>query len=365
MKGKQGKIIVAGHISYDMTPAFEGTGKSSLAELLKPGKLVNVGKMVAANGGCVNNTGMALHKFGADVILVAKIGEDDIGKQIMENCKRKGARIRFILSKEEDTSYTIVLSPPGRDRSFLHYSGSNDRFVPEDLDLSLMEAGDWFHFGYPTLMKGMYRDGGRPLASMFENLREMGLYTSMDVAAIDPESEAGREDWISILKRTLPHVDVFTPSFEELFFMMDRRGYENWMQRHKDEDMCMQLSLEKDIKPLAKRTMELGCGMLLLKCGAAGMYLETAPACQNSLGMDASYNGMSYFQKSYRPDRIASAAGAGDTSIAAFLYGITRGYDAKKSLRLAAGTGASCITEYDTYSGLLSMEELEARLEAG
>ena len=356
------KIIVAGHISYDITPIIYNTNGKDFGKLIKPGKLINIGKATVANGGSVNNTGMALHKFGADVELIAKIGNDEFGRQIMEKCKKEGAKTSFIISDSEDTSYTIVIAPPGFDRSFLHFTGTNDTFGFSDLDMSKIEGGYLFHFGYPTLMAGFYKDNAKDLIQMYKNIKELGLITSLDVAAIDPNSESGKQDWKEILRQVLPYVDVFEPSFEELLFMVDRDGYDRLLERSSDNDLCACLSLEKDIVPLAKKVMSLGASILLIKCGVAGMYLCTASNISQKLNLDSSWNDFKHFQKSFKPDIIKSAIGAGDTAIAAFLYGITNNYSPEKAMEIAAATGAMCITEYDTFSGLLSIDKLEEKI---
>ena len=97
------KIIVAGHISYDITPVIYSTKGKDFGKLIKPGKLINIGKATVANGGSVNNTGMALHKFGANVDLIAKVGDDEFGRQIIEKCEEKGAKTNFIKAVGEDT----------------------------------------------------------------------------------------------------------------------------------------------------------------------------------------------------------------------------------------------------------------------
>ena len=365
MENKEKKIIVAGHISCDITPSFYPTRGKSLGSLLKPGKLIHIGKAVIANGGCVNNTGMALHKFGADVTLMAKIGADDFGRNIRERCEIRGAKTKLLVSKDTASSYTIVMAPPGFDRTFLHFAGANDDFTPDDLDFAEIAKADYFHFGYPTVMKGFYREEGKALTTLYQRIKELGLVTSLDVAGIDPDTEPGQVNWPEILKRTLPYVDIFVPSFEELLCMLNRPAYEKKLAEAGEEDMCMNLSLSKDILPLAKITMELGCRILLLKCGAAGMYLQTAQDFHGILGLDAAWQGVSCFQKSFCPDRIASAIGAGDTAIGAFLYGVSHGLSWKESLEIAAATGASCITEYDTYSGLLSIPELMKKIKGG
>ena len=58
----QSRIIVAGYISLDITPAFPESYKGrTLGEVILPGKLRKVGAVETSPGGCVTNTGMALH----------------------------------------------------------------------------------------------------------------------------------------------------------------------------------------------------------------------------------------------------------------------------------------------------------------
>lgn len=71
------------------------------------------------------------------------------------------------------------------------------------------------------------------------------------------------------------------------------------------------------------------------------------------------------FQNSYVPDRILSGTGAGDTSIAAFIYGLCNEMSPEDTLKIAAGTGAACITEYDTLSGLMPIEALKNKIQNG
>ena len=74
---------------------------------------------------------------------------------------------------------------------------------------------------------------------------------------------------------------------------------------------------------------------------------------------------ISYFQNSFLPDRILSATGAGDTSIAAFIKAMLEKRSPEECVKLAAATGASCVTAYDTVSGLLPFEALEKKIKNG
>ena len=367
MKAK--KIVVAGHVSLDLTPKFNmKTGVSSIGDVIKPGKLVNVGKVAIAPGGCVTNTGLALKKFGADVRLIAKVGKDEFADILYEKYREQGAEPNFIVSEDDATSYTIVIAPKGCDRAFLHDSAANDSFKEVDIDYEVVKEADYFHFGYPTLMKEFYRSDKDELQNMYRKVKKFNLITSLDVTAVDPESETADIDWNKRLSEVLPYVDFFMPSIEELCFMLDREKYYE-MQKRGSDDVCMYLSLSEDVIPMAEKVLNLGCKGVLIKCGAAGLFLMTADSSRmEELSEKISvekWADKKIFQNSYVPDRILSGTGAGDTSIAAFIYGMCNEMSPEDALKIAAGTGASCITEYDTLSGLLSIEALKNKIQNG
>ena len=70
-------------------------------------------------------------------------------------------------------------------------------------------------------------------------------------------------------------------------------------------------------------------------------------------------------QPCYQADQVLSATGAGDTSIAAFLTAVLRGYGPAECTALAAAEGACCVTAYDALSGLRPIEELSERIKSG
>lgn len=345
------KIVVAGHICLDITPVFLSEKAQPLQEVLIPGKLVQMRDVNISTGGAVANTGLALKVLGADVRLMGKIGNDEFGRIILGRLQKYGAEKDMILSENSSTSYSVVIAPPGTDRIFLHNPGANDSFRAEDIDFEAVRQADFFHFGYPPIMKHMYERDGEELLEIFRRVKEEGLVTSLDMAAVDPDSGAGAADWGKILRRVLPYVDYFVPSVEELCFMADRERYRSWTERARGRDVTEGLSLREDIRPLAEKVISMGAGKLLIKCGTPGMYYTDG---QKEI-----------FERSYRPERVLSATGAGDTSIAAFLKAQMEGRSPEESLHLAAATGASCVEAYDALSGLRSFEKLEEKIRAG
>lgn len=365
------KVIAAGHICLDITPVFPGTGAKHLEDVLSPGKLVEVKEADVHTGGSVANTGLAMKILGADVTLMGKIGKDAFGDMILNILRQYDAAEGMLRSDGFSTSYSVVIAVPGIDRLFLHNPGANNAFRADDIPDGVLKDAALFHFGYPPIMKAMYEDDGAELVKLMKRVKAAGAATSLDMAAVDAASEAGKADWEKILCQALPFVDFFVPSVEELCFMLDRDRFEEWQFRAKGRDITEILHVETDIRPLADQCMELGVKVLLIKCGAPGIYYRTADReTLGQIGGDLipepeNWADLEGFERSYVPERIASGTGAGDTSIAAFLAAVLDGCGPKECLRLATATGACCVAAYDALSGLKSFDELRAKINNG
>lgn len=365
------KVIAAGHICIDITPVFPKRKINSVEEMLQPGKLIQMGEADVHTGGSVSNTGLGMKILGADVSLMGKVGNDAFGGMIADILKKYDVHEGLLVSHTESTSYSVVLALPEIDRIFLHNPGANVNFYADDIPEDTLSEAALFHLGYPPLMKSLYENQGAELLKIMQKARAAGAATSMDMAAVDAESEAGKTDWKMILKKVLPYVDFFVPSVEELCYMLDRERFEQWQARAKGRDITEILDIENDVRPLADQCMEMGVKVLLIKCGRPGMYVRCADKAtlkniSPKVALDVDdWADREFFEKSYVPDQVLSGTGAGDTSIAAFLVAMLEGYPLTEVMHLAAATGASCVTAYDAVSGLRPFAELEKKIKAG
>ena len=150
--------------------------------------------------------------------------------------------------------------------------------------------------------------------------------------------------------------------------MLDRNRYE---ELSVGGDMTEHLDMERDVKPLARKCLDLGCRAVLIKCGVSGMYYQTADrekmtGVGANLELDADlWADRKGIQPCFKADQVLSGTGAGDTSIAAFLLAAAQGKAPAQCAALAAAEGACAVTTYDALSGLKSLEELQQRIESG
>ena len=362
------KIISAGHICLDITPVFPAAVRGKeIQDLLRPGKLLRMEPADVHTGGSVANTGLALKLLGNEVDLLGKIGRDAFGTMVKSIVSSYGAG--GLLEDETcTTSYTVVMAIPGHDRFFLHDPAANDTFTNADIPEESLKDAVLFHFGYPPLMRSMYADGGMELTAMFRRMKEHGIATSLDLAEIDSHSDAGRADWSGILRSVLPYVDFFVPSFEEICFILDRSRYDRLNQ---GGDITAGLDLRAEALPLAEELIGMGCRAVLIKCGTGGMVYKTAGRAAigeigKKLQLDADlWADKEGIQPCFQAEIVRSGTGAGDTSIAAFLTAVLRGYTPAECTALAAAEGACCVTAYDALSGLKHIEELAEKISSG
>ena len=108
------------------------------------------------------------------------------------------------------------------------------------------------------------RNDGAELERMYRQAKAAGVITGLDLALPDPHGPSGQADWRGILSRTLPHVDLFLPSLDELAYML-RPGLD-----------VSDLADDTLIPALAGEALAMGAGVVVIKLGNRGLYVRTA-----------------------------------------------------------------------------------------
>ncbi|WP_239696701.1 carbohydrate kinase family protein [Paenibacillus oryzisoli] len=362
-------IIVAGHICLDMIPTMYES-QSDIAALLLPGKLINIGPAVMSTGGAVSNTGIALHRLGSQVKLMGKIGGDPFGQIILTLLRGQDPSLveGMIVSPKETSSYSIVISPPNRDRTFLHATGANDTFSAADLNQEQLQGARLFHFGYPPLMKKMYEHEGVELLRLLKKVKESGVTVSLDLAKPDPSSPAGRVDWRAILTQAMPFVDVCLPSFEELVYMLDRELFDAMEQEAPEGDLLSYADGEL-LARLSSELIGMGAAIVVIKLGEHGIYVRTTSDKRRlpQMGLDApeqDWLNCEIISSCYEVD-VVGTTGAGDCTIAGFLFGLTQGLTLSETLHCAVGVGACNVEQADATSGITEWAAIRERMNNG
>ena len=360
--------VVAGHICLDIIPDLGKLDALGFAQAFQPGRLVEVGEATLSTGGLVSNTGLALHRLGISTRLIGKVGNDFFGQTVLDMIESYAPDLieSMVVDNNTTTSYSLIISPSGTDRAFLHNSGANHTFGAEDVNYELTAQARLFHFGYPPIMRRMYAQDGIELTEMMQRVKASGATTSLDMCFPDPTSDAGKANWKKILSAVLPSVDIFLPSIEELLWMLRRDTFQAFNQSGNFLEQVTPALLSD----LSNELIEMGARILVIKLGERGLYVRSSdktdlakmgPAAPENLEIWAN-------QELWAPCfkvNVAGTTGAGDTTIAGFLAGLLRGLDPVQTMTMAVAVGACNVEAADALSGLRSWEETSGRVSAG
>ena len=220
-------IVVAGHIALDILPDMS---MLEPAQVVAAGKVYEIGAITYSTGGAVSNTGLALHRLGVPVELLAAVGDDWVGRAIIEYVRGFGPGLSdcFQVLPGAASPYTVVIEPLNHDRTLLTNTGVYQNYDLNNIDLERVAAARLFHLGYPTLLPRLYADSGAGFLKLLRAVKDQGVAVSIDMSLPPPDSPSGRADWSAILQRCLPLVDIFVPSIEEIMFMLRRDDLERW-----------------------------------------------------------------------------------------------------------------------------------------
>jgi len=351
-------IVVAGHICLDIIPDW----RIGSLKTIVPGHILEMSGLKLSTGGAVANTGLTLKKLGINTTLLGKIGSDAFGGIILEILKKEDEDLveNMIISKNEVSSYTIVLNPPDTDRIFLHYPGTNHTFTANDIPYEKIKSGRIFHFGYPPLMQKFYENEGEELVKMFRRIRKMNMITSLDMAMPDPESPAGKMDWCKFFKNVLPMVDIFMPSIDELLYMLNPEKFYNISEKKEIIDILL-------LNQLAMQLINYGANVVVIKLGDQGLYLRSHQTEKSNLS-----NIVNPSQWNYRQllspcfiTEVKGTTGTGDATIAGFLAQFLEGGEPEKVITLATAVGAYCVEAVDATGGIRPLPEVVNRVTSG
>lgn len=309
-------VVVAGHVCVDLVPALRRLPS------LDAGSLTEVGPLAIRAGGCVANAGGALAALGTPVRLVADVGEGPLASLLVSLLARSGADVAGLRATRSSTSYSIVVESTGHDRTFWHHVGANGEFDGAGVDL---EGAHLLHLGYPSILPAMLTDHAAPVRTLFGRARAAGVTTSLDLAVISEPDDVSRAWWTEALAATLPLVDVFTPSVDDLVSAIGRA-----IPAHPDS-----------IVAEARRLVGMGAAVAVVSAGAGGIALASGSASRFADGgLALAVLGEEWFDRTlWVPADVlgapSSTTGAGDAATAGLLHGLMAGYEPGAALRLA------------------------------
>jgi sugar/nucleoside kinase (ribokinase family) len=214
----------------------------------------------------------------------------------------------------------------------------------------------------------MYARDGKDLVQVFQAVKGIGITTSLDMVMVDKNSAAGQANWEKILQRTLPHVDLFMPSIDEILLLLGyNHGRSLWIGQEEIDEVLK----PEFLRDLSDQMLAWGAGMVLFKLGENGAYLRTNNRARfASIGSAAPGDVTQWADREiwspiFRLDRFGGTTGAGDSASAGFMTALLKGAPPEQALMMACAVGACNVEEPDALSGLMTWEETIERVQRG
>jgi ribokinase len=124
---KTPRIVVVGSVNADMVVKGE--------RLPGPGETVIGGQFIMVAGGKGANQAVAACRLGAEVTLVAKVGQDRLGDEAIENYRREGIRTDLIQHDPMAATGVALILVDARGENLISVaSGANATLTPADVD---------------------------------------------------------------------------------------------------------------------------------------------------------------------------------------------------------------------------------------
>lgn len=193
-------IIMAGNMLIDIIYEIDRyPQKGMLSSILQTAYCV---------GGAVSNTGIDLKRLDQSLSIqaIGKIGDDEYGRRLLQIYQQNGLDCSNIMvDATTDTSFTCVMAEKGKERTFFHLKGANQKLKYEDFHTDTYQA-ELFHLGYALLLDSLEEmdcEYGNKMARLLHDVQQRGIQTSLDV--VSENSDRFRH----VILPCLPYLDYF------------------------------------------------------------------------------------------------------------------------------------------------------------
>ncbi len=302
------KICCIGSVTTDIIV-------SPVDALPTAGSLQKVERTSVHVGGCASNAAIDLAKLGVPVRLICKVGADNFGDFVAQECEKAGVDISGIQKDSSvNTTTSVVCVNSQGERSFLYNPGSTSALQGSDVTEELLDGCDIIFVGGAMLNTAF---DGAPCGKVLENARNKGKFTVMDTAW-DFDGK-----WLPKIEEALPGLDLFMPSYDE----------------------AVKLTGKNELDNIADTFFDLGVKQVIIKTGKDGAYF--APTREKRFQLPT-----------YRQIKAVDSTGAGDSFCAGFLCGLAQGWDFEQCGRFANAVGTHCIQAVGASTGIPSMEQV-------
>lgn len=299
------KIVVVGSSNTDMVVKSQ--------RIPRGGETVMGGEFVMVPGGKGANQAVCAAKLGADVKLVARIGDDVFGERSLANFHSVGVDTQFVTRDPLSPSGIALIMVDGKgENAIVVAPGANNRLTPEDVD----RARD--AIGQADAVVLQLEIPAETVAHTIELAYSMGIRVVLNPAPIRPMS-----------KDLLRQVDVLVPNQHEAAELLGRAGEGGSI----------------DAPTAARELMAMGASCVVITLGGRGAFVAGESVNEFVAPM---------------PVTPVDTTAAGDAFTASLACALAEGGDLPGAARFAARVAAISVTRMGAQPSMPTRAEVES-----
>lgn len=158
-------------------------------------------------GGSAANFAVWAARLGASVSLIARVGDDLIGRALLRDLEQEGV-VSGVVVGEETTGLTLAVVDQNGSHTMLAARGATSTLSAADLDWDLLDRADLLHVTAYSFFEDAPREAA--LAAM-KRVKDRGKLISLDPSAYRYLQSVGSEAFFALARG----VDIFLPNLGE------------------------------------------------------------------------------------------------------------------------------------------------------
>lgn len=296
------KIIVIGSSNVDMVVRT--------SHLPAPGETILGGEFFMNQGGKGANQAVAIKRLGGNLIFMAKLGNDVLGRQSVGYFKKEGIDTRYIALDEDSASGVALISVDDHaENSIVVASGANMLLNEQDVDKMLEEMCE-----------------GDILLMQLEIPLQTVEYAARKAFGKGVKVVLNPAPARSLPKELFRHLYMVTPNRIEAEMLTG-----------------IKIANDADVEKVAEEICAMGVKNVIITLGSKGCLIRE--------------EGVSYRIDAFKVEPVDTTA-AGDTFNGALCVGLSGGMDLKQAAVMASKASSIAVTRMGAQSSIPYREEL-------
>ena len=296
------KIIVIGSSNVDMVVRT--------SHLPAPGETILGGEFFMNKGGKGANQAVAIKRLGGNLIFMAKLGNDVLGRQSVGYFKKEGIDTRYIAFDEDSASGVALISVDDHaENSIVVASGANMLLNEQDVDKMLEEMCE-----------------GDILLMQLEIPLQTVEYAARKAFGKGVKVVLNPAPARSLPKELFRHLYMVTPNRIEAEMLTG-----------------IKIANDADVEKVAEEICAMGVKNVIITLGSKGCLIRE--------------EGVSYRIDAFKVEPVDTTA-AGDTFNGALCVGLSEGMDLKQAAVMASKASSIAVTRMGAQSSIPYREEL-------